>query len=104
METFKYIDKFNEALQDEIRTLELNVEAKSYEDLKKDPKKYSFYEMKDYITFILKNIDKNNGTFEALERFIVFRVYAEIEEVTLKSFSIYESEVEFMKKAVAGAN
>lgn len=104
METFKYIDKFNEALQDEIRTLELNVEAKSYEDLKKDPKKYSFYEMKDYITFILKNIDKNNGTFEALESFIVFRVHTAIEEVTLKSFSIYESEVEFMKKAVAGAN
>ena len=104
METFKYIDKFNEALQDEIRTLKLNVEAKSYEDLKKDPKKYMFYESEDYITFILKNIDKNNGTFEALERFIVFRVYTAIEEVTLKSFSIYESEIEFMKKAVAGAN
>ena len=104
METFKYIDKFNEALQDEIRMFKLNVEIKSYEDLKKDPKKYMFYESEDYITFILKNIDKNNGTFEALERFIVFRVYAEIEEVTLKSFSIYESEVEFMKKAVAVAN
>lgn len=54
MESFRNVDKFNEALQDKIKTLRLNVEAKSYEDLKKEPDKYKLYESENYITFILK--------------------------------------------------
>ena len=98
METFRNIDKFNEELQDRIRTLELNVEAKSYEDLKKEPDKYKFYESENYITFILKNREKSGKTLKSL---IVFRVHTTLEEVKLKSFSIYGPELEFMNKATA---
>ncbi len=98
MATFRNVDKFNEALQDEIKILSLNVEAKNYEALKEEPKKYNFFESDDYMTFILKNRGKIGKT---LESFIVFRVYAELEEVRLKSFSIYEMEWKFMKKVTA---
>ena len=98
MESFRNVDKFNEALQDKIKTLRMNVEAKSYEDLKKEPDKYKFYESENYITFILKNREKNS---KALKSLIVFRVHTTLEEVTLKSFSIYGPELEFMNKATA---
>ena len=98
METFKYIDKFNEALQDEIRMFKLNVEIKSYEDLKKDPKKYMFYESEDYIFFIIKERGEDGKT---LKKFRIFKVFARLKEVDFYSFSIYKQELEFMKKAAA---
>lgn len=98
MKTFKNIDRFNEKLQDSIEMLDLNVEAKSYEDLKKEPDKYKFYESENYITFILKERKKDS---ERMVNFIVFRGYAGENDINLQMFSIYELELEFMYKEAA---
>ena len=101
METFKYIDKFNEELQRKIRTLELNVEIESYEDLKKNPKKYMFCEWEDHISFILKNREKDGKT---LESFMIFEVFAREKEVDFYWFVLYKYKLEFIKKAAAKEN
>ncbi len=96
MGTFRNVGKFNEALQDEIETLRLNVEAKNYEALKEDPKKYNFSESDDYMTFILKNREEDNKT---LKNFRIFRVFEEREKIALRSFNIFKSEMDFLKEA-----
>ena len=101
MKTFKNIDSFNNKLQHKIRILELNVEAKSYEDLKKDPKRYRFSETENFITFILK--ERRKGS-EELDSFIVFRGSTEGNDISLRMFSIYKLELKFMSKESAKEN
>lgn len=101
MKTFKNIDRLNKKLQHKIRILELNVEAKSYEELNKDPKRYRFYETEDFITFILKERRKDS---EELDNFVVFRGLAEENDIHLQMFSINKMDLEFMSKEAEKEN
>ena len=98
MAAFQKVREFNEELQRKIKRLEWNIEERSYEDLKKNPSAYSFYETKDYMRFFVK--ERTNGRIRRTRSILIITAtaYDASGSVRITSESISHEELNFLNR------
>ena len=99
MATFQRIKEFNEELQSRIKRFEWNIEAGSYEDLKKNPEAYSTYEDEDYLRFFVK--DRINGRIKNI-LIITATAYDPNDGIKIKADYISAHDLVFLNRITKG--
>ena len=92
-ETFELKEEFNKKMQKLSELLEWDFAPKSYEELKEKPDKYGFFEIKNYMKFIVKESD---GFFQT---FRIFAVYITLNNaVEICNVVICPNDLKFMNE------
>ena len=93
MAAFQNIKGFNEELQRDIALLKWNIDVKSYEDLKKNPRAYNFFEDESYLRFFVK--DRKNGR---MKKILIVTAIAYNRGVILKNTGISFPDFDFLNR------
>lgn len=97
MAAFQNVKEFDEELQRQIKRFGWNFDAGSYEELKRNPSAYNFFEEEYYIRFFIK--DRKVGRIERI--LIITAISPEgYGDVTLRNVGIGRQDLNFLNRIV----